>query len=184
MTEMKLPVRILIALLCAVVILAMPFVLSGPNLLDHTKQQLMNEDSEDEEGEEIDFGRLFFSTAYAEDDLDVVSVNEGELVSQPDWALPQDDFTVPPMPNPAGYTENGYADETIQVMVESREIDGMTVHIANVKNQRSQPAADRHCGEKSEQRQNGGGCRDGQSKQHGDCHERRLLRPAARKEAV
>jgi exopolysaccharide biosynthesis protein len=133
MTEMKLPVRILIALLCAVVILAMPFVLSGPNLLDHTKQQLMNEDSEDEEGEEIDFGRLFFSTAYAEDDLDVVSVNEGELVSQPDWALPQDDFTVPPMPNPAGYTENGYADETIQVMVESREIDGMTVHIANVK---------------------------------------------------
>ena len=133
MTEIKLPVRILVALLCAALILAMPFVLSGPDLTDESKMRLMNQEGGEDEGEEIDFGRLFLSIAYAEDDLDVVSVSEGELVSQPDWALPQDDFTVPPVPNPAGYTENGYSDETIQVTVETRSIDGMTVNIAWVK---------------------------------------------------
>ena len=101
MTEIKLPVRILVALLCAALILAMPFVLSGPDLTDESKMRLMNQEGGEDEGEEIDFGQLFLSIAYAEDDLDVVSVSEGELVSQPDWALPQDDFTVPPVPNPS-----------------------------------------------------------------------------------
>ena len=40
---MKLPVRILLVLLCAALILAMPFVLSSPNMLNDIKMELMND---------------------------------------------------------------------------------------------------------------------------------------------
>lgn len=128
---MKMPLRILLTFLCAALILALPFVISSPDLLDGTKMELMNSDSGDE-GEEIDFGGLLLSTARAEDELEVISVGEGQLVPHPEWALPLD-FSPAPMPNPAGYTETGYADETIQVTLEDREVQGTAVHVARVR---------------------------------------------------
>ena len=40
---MKLPIRILIAMLCAAIILSMPFTLSSPRILDNEKARLMQE---------------------------------------------------------------------------------------------------------------------------------------------
>lgn len=127
---MKLPYRILLVLMSAALILSLPFVLSSPDLLDSTKTELMNEGDEDE-GEEIDFGRLIFPSALA-DDLEVVTAEAGQLMPHPEWALPLD-FSVPPMPNPAGYTETGYTDDTINVQMETREMSGTTVHVAHVQ---------------------------------------------------
>ncbi len=143
---MKLPIRILTALLCAAIILLMPFVLSSPQILDNEKARLMQDDAEedeagDEDSEEIDFGRLLFPSAYAEDDegspetseeVIVETFVEGELHINPEWKLPLD-FTVPPLPNPDKYTENGYEDQSIRVSVETRDINGITVHIAFVR---------------------------------------------------
>lgn len=143
---MKLPIRILIAMLCAAIILSMPFALSSPRILDNEKARLMQEDpdedeAEDEDSEEIDFGRLFFASACAEEAGDnaeedgeviVQTVVEGELYIDPSWKLPLD-FTVPPLPNPEKYTENGYEDQSIRVTMETRDIDGITVHIAFVQ---------------------------------------------------
>ena len=143
---MKLPIRILTALLCAAIILFMPFVLSSPQILDNEKARLMQDDAEedeaeDEDSEEIDFGRLLFPSAYAEDDegspetseeVIVETFVEGELHINPEWKLPLD-FTVPPLPNPDMYTENGYEDQSIRVSVETRDINGITVHIAFIR---------------------------------------------------
>ena len=60
---MKMPVRILLILLCAAMIIALPFTISAPNMLNDVKMELMNDADDDEE---IDFGRLFFSAACAE----------------------------------------------------------------------------------------------------------------------
>ncbi|MBQ6061855.1 MAG: phosphodiester glycosidase family protein [Clostridia bacterium] len=143
---MKLPIRILISLLCAAIIISMPFVLSSPQILDNEKARLMQDDAEEEEAEdegseEIDFGRLLFPSAYAEEDEDsqetdgdviVETFVEGELHINPEWKLPLD-FTVPPLPNPDKYTENGYEDQSIRVSVETRVINGITVHITFVR---------------------------------------------------
>ena len=143
---MKLPIRILTALLCAAIILFMPFVLSSPQILDNEKARLMQDDAEEDEAEnedseEIDFGRLLFPSAYAEDDegspetseeVIVETFVEGELHINPEWKLPLD-FTVPPLPNPDKYTENGYEDQSIRVSVETRDINGITVHIAFIR---------------------------------------------------
>lgn len=130
---MKMPLRILLTCICAALILILPFVLSSPDTLEHIKLELMNgNDTEEDEGEEIDFGRLFLSAALAEDSLEVVTSENGALVANPDWKLPID-FSVSPIPNPACYTADGYADETIRVKVETRDIDGKTVDIAWVQ---------------------------------------------------
>ena len=125
---MKLPVRILLVLLCAALILAMPFVLSSPNMLNDIKMELMNDGEE-----EIDFGRLFLSTARAEDELEEETLEEGEFSSHPEWALPLD-FSVPPEPKADRYTENGYEDESIRVKIEHQEMDdGTKMHVAYVQ---------------------------------------------------
>ena len=46
---MKLPIRILTALLCAAIILFMPFVLSSPQILDNEKARLMQDDAEEDD---------------------------------------------------------------------------------------------------------------------------------------
>ena len=140
---MKLPIRILTVLLCAAIILFMPFALSSPQILDNEKARLMQDDTEedgmeDEDSEEIDFGRLLFPSAYAEEDWNgddetiVETYIEGELHINPEWKLPLD-FSVPPIPNPDKYTENGYEDQSIRVKVETRTINEMTVHVAFVE---------------------------------------------------
>ena len=131
---MKMPVRILLILLCAALILALPFTVSSPNMLSNIKMELMNEEDDEDE---IDFGRLFISSAcaeeaeevYEEEDLDTGEVSE--LTTN--YVLPLD-FSPAPEPNPDLYTEDGYEDETISVRLEHREMeDGTKMHIAYVK---------------------------------------------------
>ena len=87
---MKMPVRILLILLCAVLIIAIPFTVSSPNLLNDVKMELMNEGEE-----EIDFGRLFFSYAAAEEEVEEEALDEEKnedaaFEDHPEWALPFD----------------------------------------------------------------------------------------------
>ncbi|MBR2661143.1 MAG: phosphodiester glycosidase family protein [Clostridia bacterium] len=130
---MKMPVRILLILLCAVLIIALPFTVSSPNMLNDVKMELMNDE---DDGEEIDFGRLFLSTACAEDaeevyeEEDLDSGEETRKASQ--YVLPID-FSPAPAPDPALFTEDGYEDETISVKMEHREMDdGTQIYIARV----------------------------------------------------
>ena len=130
---MKMPVRILLILLCAALILALPFTVSSPNMLSNVKMELMNDE---DDGDEIDFGRLFLSTAsaeeaevYEDEDLDSGDVS----VHTSKYVLPLD-FSPAPAPNPDLYTEDGYEDETISVKLEHREMeDGTKMHIAYMK---------------------------------------------------
>lgn len=137
---MKMPVRILLVLLCAALILSLPFTVSAPNMLNDVKMELMNEEGDEEE---IDFGRLFFSTACAEEaeeiteeeDLDTTDTADTAEAFDPvsKYVLPLD-FSVPPAPKAELYTENGYEDETISVKLEHQEMDdGTKIHVAYVK---------------------------------------------------
>ena len=129
---MKMPLRILLILLCAILIIAIPFTVSSPNLLNDVKMELMNEG-----GEEIDFGKLLFSYARAEEEveeeaLDEDGQNDGSFEAHPEWKLPMD-FTVPPAPDAALYTEDSYEDETISVKLEHQEMDdGTKMHVAYI----------------------------------------------------
>ena len=129
---MKMPVRILLIVLCAALILALPFAVSAPNMLNDVKMELMNGGEE-----EIDFGRLLFSSARAEEDEGEVEeeiLEEGDFPSHPEWALPVDDFTVPPVPNPDLYTESTYEDDSIRVRIEEQSLeDGTKMFVAYVQ---------------------------------------------------
>ena len=137
---MKMPVRILLILLCAALILALPFTVSSPNMLNDIKMELMNDEGDEDE---IDFGRLLFSAARAEeeseaeeddsDDLEIEDLKEGEFSYHPEWKLPLD-FTPGQVPNPDLYTQDGYEDETIRVKLEHQEMDdGTKIHTAYVQ---------------------------------------------------
>ena len=137
---MKMPVRILLLLLCAVLIAALPFTVSSPNMLNGVKNELMNDDGDEDE---IDFGRLLFSAAKAEEetetevnddeDLEISETTGDELVSNPEWVLPLD-FTPGQKPNEDLYTENTYEDESIRVRLEQQEMeDGTKMFVAYVQ---------------------------------------------------
>lgn len=145
---MKKPARIVLWALCALMILLAPFTLSSPNMLGEVKS-LMTEDMEEEEYEEgAGLLRFFLSTAAAEEaeaasdeDAEAAADEEPEAASGEDaeeapltstYELPVD-FSVPPEPNPAGYSENGYEDESIRVRLEDREEDGVLFHLAFVQ---------------------------------------------------
>lgn len=131
---MKMPVRILLILLCAAMIIAMPFVVSSPNMLNNVKMELMNEEDDEEE---IDFGRLLFASACAEEAEEIYEdedLDSGEISDHTSQYVLPLDFSPAPAPNPALYTEDGYEDETISVKMEHREMeDGTRMHIAYVK---------------------------------------------------
>ena len=130
---MKMPFRILLILLCAAMILALPFAVSSPNLLNDIKMELMN-DGEDE----IDFGRLLFSSAMAEETqedeaLEVEEVADSGFSVSPEWTLPLD-FTPGQVPQQALFTENSYEDGTISVKLEEQEMDdGTRMYVAYVR---------------------------------------------------
>ena len=140
---MKMPVRILLILLCAALIISLPFTVSSPNMLNNVKMELMNEEGDEEE---IDFGRLFFSTARAEDaeeeteeeELDkeeTAETAENAETFNPEsrYVLPLD-FSQPPAPKAELYTEDSYEDETISVKLEHQEMeDGTKIHTAFVR---------------------------------------------------
>ncbi len=130
---MKQPVRILLWVLCAALILAAPFAVSSPNLLSEVKWDLMEEDDADlEELDEEAFRwpDLFLSSARAEEELIVEETDDSGLTST--YQLPLD-FSPAPAPNPACYTETGYEDASIRVRVESREEGGVIWHVAFVQ---------------------------------------------------
>ena len=132
---MKLTIRVILSVLCAAIILCMPFFLSSPNKLtaeEKSAEDFENDVSEDEDSEVIDLDDLlgfFVSSAYAEEETVVESL---DLFIPDEWKLPLD-TSAPPRPNPAKYTENGYEDQSIRVTVETREMNGCTVDVAFVQ---------------------------------------------------
>ena len=118
--------RVILTILCVALILCMPMFLTSPNRMTprkgsqewekHIEEQVENAVTEDDDSEVIDlddlFGFLFVSTAFAEESVppdDEVMIerldDDGSLYINPEWNLPID-FSVPPKPNPANYTEN------------------------------------------------------------------------------
>ena len=139
---MKIFVRILCALLCAAFIVSMPFFISSPVILPEAQEEILFSEEGDEDGDDydtVDFSRLFFSVAMAEEEFVMEATDEEDPfaknagLSIPDaWELPWD-FSVPPKPDPACYTENGYEDQSIRVRIETREMYDSTVDIAFVE---------------------------------------------------
>ena len=111
---MKLPVRIALSLLCAAMVLAMPFVLSSPNMLGEVKWELLDK----MEGEDEGLLSILIPSARAEEETA--------------YELPVD-FTPGMEPNPALFTEAGYEDASIRVQMETREEDGVIWRVAWVE---------------------------------------------------
>ena len=161
---MKQPVRILLWVLCAALIIGAPLIYSSPNLLGEVKWELMSGGEDDDEAGEEEFDEeedsasllnWIISSARAEDDLIIEETVEIASAESSEEALSDDgqdddmnesaegfgepvyelpiDFSVPPEPNPACYTENGYEDETIRVRMEDRAENGVTWHLAFVQ---------------------------------------------------
>ncbi|MBQ9265109.1 MAG: phosphodiester glycosidase family protein [Clostridia bacterium] len=100
---MKLPVRIVLSLLCAAMVLAAPFVLSSPKLLEDAQWEIIDEIDSYESG----LMSLLLPTARAEEEADV-------------YALPIDQ-SAGMAPKADLFTENGYEDDSIRVQMETRE---------------------------------------------------------------
>lgn len=111
---MKLPVRIALSLLCAAMVLAMPFVLSSPNMLGEVKWELLDK----MEGEDEGLLSILIPSARAEEETA--------------YELPVD-FTPGMEPNPALFTEAGYEDASIRVQMETREENGVIWRVAWVE---------------------------------------------------
>ncbi len=137
--------RIVLCVLCALGMLAAPFLFSSPKLLSEVKweitelQDTEGEGTEDDGELELDFGRLLFSGARAEEPVETDDDLMEETVEEPVsplgaavYELPLD-FSVPPAPKVENYTENGYEDQTIRVRLEDREEDGVIWHLAFVE---------------------------------------------------
>ena len=130
--KMKTPARILLVLLSVAVVVLLPVLLSSPAMVteyagilqENYEEALEEEDDEDEEDTEafciLDW---FISTARAEEDSNLEELTVYELPM---------DFTVPPVPDPAAYTEDGYEDESISVKMETLELDGVVYRVARV----------------------------------------------------
>lgn len=104
---MKLPVRIVLMVLCVAMILALPFTISSPSMVGEAQWEVMDAMEE---------GLLrLFPAACAEEN----------------FALPYD-FTPGAVLNPAGFTEEGYQDESITVRMETREENNVIYRIAFV----------------------------------------------------
>lgn len=130
---MKLPVRILMTVLCIALIAVMPFMLSSPYMIGEVKAALMN--GEEDEGEELDFASLIFASAFAEEaevliEEEIIEGEESALTAL--YELPVD-FTVPPAPDPECFSENSYADGSIEVDLETVEGEGFTWCVAKVR---------------------------------------------------
>jgi len=116
---MKLSVRILVSVLCAVLILSMPFVLSAPYMLGEAQWMILDE----MEGGESGLMSLFLPAAFAEENV---------VVEESKYSLPVD-FTPGYAPDAEGFTEAGYEDESIRVQMETREENGVIWRIAWVE---------------------------------------------------
>ncbi|MCR5297326.1 MAG: phosphodiester glycosidase family protein [Clostridiales bacterium] len=131
---MKLPIRILLVFLCAALIIAMPFVLSSPDMLSEAVNELYDRDMEDDDegdDDEIDFSSWLISSARAEEE----NVEEAEIElfsTEVNWELPVD-RTPGPKPNAALFTDNSYEDETIRATLEVEKEEKVTWYIIRVQ---------------------------------------------------
>lgn len=137
---MKMPIRIIIAVFCAALILCMPFFLSSPRMLSEARETYLYSEDEDEgEDESMSFGRLLFGAALA-DEASAAEVSDEEdpfgapakLSVPAAWVLPWD-FSVPPIPDPDGFTADGYEDESIRVRLEKKDTEAYCIHIVHVE---------------------------------------------------
>ncbi|MBR6186874.1 MAG: phosphodiester glycosidase family protein [Clostridia bacterium] len=100
---MKLPVKIILSLLCAAMVLAAPFVVSSPTMLEDAQWEMIDQLDAEDSG----LLRLFLSAASAEEEA-------------APYSLPVD-RSAGMKPNPALFTDAGYEDASIRVQMESRE---------------------------------------------------------------
>ena len=114
---MKWPLRLLLLLMCLAVVLALPFAVSSPQMLGEMKWQILEEMEGEEEGKWMPF-------------LPAARAEEEE--AEDAYALPVD-FSIPPLPDPACYTEDGYEDDSIRVQMETREEKNVIYRIAWVE---------------------------------------------------
>ena len=112
---MKRSTKLILALLCALMILALPFTVSSGAMLGNVKFDLTEEMDEGEDGWEALLNLL------------IPSANAEEAA----YALPVD-FSAGMTPNPAGFTESGYQDDSITLTLEQREENGVNYCIALV----------------------------------------------------
>lgn len=103
---MKLPVKIVLSLVCAALVLAAPFVVSAPNMLDDAQWEIMDLMDTEESG----FLSFLLPSANAE-------------MEESPYSLPID-TSAGMKPNPDLFTEAGYEDDSIRVQMETRETDG------------------------------------------------------------
>lgn len=100
--------------------LALPFLLPSGAVLTEAKDRMLSELWErEEEEDESGLLRLLFPRANAEGTASAI---------QP---LPID-FSPGLPPDPNGFTENGYTDASIQVSLETKEINNNTVRVATI----------------------------------------------------
>ena len=116
------------AVLVTVMLLAMPFLIpSGAVTLKAEKTYMDNVPLvfEDSSG-------LMENTAEGEPEAGLLQISASGGSAPAAAALPVD--TTPGLiPNPAGYTQTGYQDESISVTMESRESGDSMFHVAHVK---------------------------------------------------
>ena len=114
---MKLPVRIALSILCAAMVLAAPFVISSPAILEDALWEIQDElDS-------MDSGML---------SLLLPSARAEAVEEESPYALPVD-TSAGMKPNPDLFTADGYEDASIRVQMETREEDGVVWRIAWVE---------------------------------------------------
>ena len=106
---MKLSVRILLSVLCAALILGMPFVVSSPTMVSEAQWEACGDDT----------GLLSFLLPSA-------------CGEETDYSLPYD-FTPGAPLKEENFSEEGYQDESITVQMETREEDGVIWRIAYVE---------------------------------------------------
>lgn len=111
---MKLYVRIILAMLCAALVLAMPFALSSPTMVSEAQWEAEGESDWEEEG----WLRWLVPSANAEEEAA--------------YAMPYD-FTPGAPLKAENYTEEGYSDESITVRMETRKEDNVIWRIAYVE---------------------------------------------------
>lgn len=121
---MKKSLQIILTILCAVMILALPLLVPSGAMLGDVKFDLMSRMDEESEGwgdEGASLLNLLIARASAEE----------APASETTYALPVD-FSAGMAPNPAGYTADGYQDDSITVKMETRDEGSVTYRIAFV----------------------------------------------------
>ena len=113
---MKLPVRILLSLLCAAMVLSSLFVVSSPSILEDALWEM--QDELDSAAEESGLVSLFVSSACAEETSEFSLPMDTSAGMKPDASL---------------FTPDGYEDASIRVQMETREEDGVVWRIAWVE---------------------------------------------------